>query len=136
MSTTRKGNSAKKGQRHQNSWTYKPGLHRTGKQRAQDAVSLPLCGLCARCKEKIEWKRKYDKYKPLSAPRKWYVHQQFLFTVLSLPSSPSSIMCGDHKVKQAYYHLCQDCSREKGVCSKCGKVEEIAERCDSTYEPF
>lgn len=78
MSTSRKGDSTKRGQRHQNSWTYKPGLHRTGKQ---GAVSLPLCGLCARCKEKIEWKRKYDKYKPLSAPRKWYVHQQ-LYHVL------------------------------------------------------
>ena len=78
MSTTRKGNNVRKGQRHQNSWTYKPGLYKTGKQKSQ-AASLSLTGLCARCKEKIEWKIKYDKYKPLSSPRKWY-ENQFSFT--------------------------------------------------------
>lgn len=45
-----------------------------------------------------------------------------------LTSSLSSIVCGDRKVKQAYYHVCQDCSKENGVCSKCGKTEEITER--------
>lgn len=79
MSTTRKGNCVKKRQRHQNTWTYKPGLHRTGKRRAQDVASLPLAGVCGRCREKIEWKIKYDKYKPLSAPRKWCVQHYPLF---------------------------------------------------------
>lgn len=46
----------------------------------------------------------------------------------------SSIVCGEHKVKQAYYHVCQDCSNERGVCAKCGKTEEITERWGSTYK--
>lgn len=25
-------------------------------------------------------------------------------------------------MKQAYYHICQECSREHGVCGKCGKT--------------
>lgn len=70
MSTTRGGNDAKRGQRYQNSWRYKPGLHKTGKQKA---IPLTLAYLCTRCKDIIEWKRKYDKYKPLATPRKWCV---------------------------------------------------------------
>lgn len=46
----------------------------------------------------------------------------------------SSTVCGGHKVRQAYYHICPDCSKERGVCSKCGKIEEIAERWGSTSE--
>ena len=29
-------------------------------------------GVCDKCKEKIEWKKKYRKYKPLTVPGKWY----------------------------------------------------------------
>lgn len=71
MSSSRKGNNAKKAQKYQNTWAYKPGLYKSGRQRAQNAATVSLAGLCVRCREKIEWKKKYDKYKPLTAPRKW-----------------------------------------------------------------
>ena len=69
--TTRKGNNAKKVQKYHNTWTYKPGMHKPGRQRAESVASVSLNGLCGRCREKIEWKKKYDKYKPLTTPRKW-----------------------------------------------------------------
>lgn len=31
-----------------------------------------ITGVCPRCKEQIDWKRRYGKYKPLSEPAKWY----------------------------------------------------------------
>ena len=148
MSTSRRGDSAKKGQKYQNAWAFKPGLHRTGRQRAQDVASLPPAGLCARCKEKIEWRRKYDKYKPLSAPRKWCVvnicsvdslgsllpYLRYVLPSVSplppslIPRAALSTVCGGRKVKQAYYHLCRECSQERGVCAKCGKTVETVER--------
>lgn len=30
-----------------------------------------ITGVCPKCKDQIEWKRKYGKYKPLSEPAKW-----------------------------------------------------------------
>ena len=67
----RTGDRRKKAQRHQNSTAFKAGLHCQSGKKAKDAASIVLAGVCARCREKIEWKIKYDKYKPLSAPRKW-----------------------------------------------------------------
>ncbi|CAI7998449.1 Uncharacterized protein C9orf85 homolog [Geodia barretti] len=99
MSTTRKGDGVKKGQRYQNSWTYKPRLHETKKS---DPSTVQLAGLCPRCREIIEWKIKYDKYKALSAPRK-------------------CTLCGGRKVRLAYHHVCRKCSGEKELCGKCGK---------------
>lgn len=67
----RSGARSKTGQKHQNATAYKAGLHgRTKKMK--EVTSVPLVGLCKRCKEKIEWKRKYDKYRPLTVPKKWY----------------------------------------------------------------
>lgn len=48
--------------------------------------------VCQRCREKIEWKKKYRKYKPLTAPAKCE-------------------KCGNRNVKAAYHHLCDDCAR-------------------------
>lgn len=68
--STRKGNNAKKGQRHQNTKVYKNDLHDTSKKTKQ-INSLVVGGVCARCREVIEWRKKFNKYKPLSAPKKW-----------------------------------------------------------------
>lgn len=71
--------------------------------------AISLGGLCSGCKEKIEWKKKYDKYKPLTGPKK-------------------CIACGEKQVKQAYYQICQKCAEEREVCAKCGLKEESVER--------
>ncbi len=105
MASTRKGGCAKGGQKHQNSVTFKAGRYGETRQ-TKLASTLPLVGICARCKDKIEWKKKYGKYKPLTAPRK-------------------CVECQEKKVKQAYYRLCRDCAKGKRVCAKCGDQEEI-----------
>lgn len=48
--------------------------------------------VCQRCREKIEWKKKYRKYKPLTVPAK-------------------CVKCGNRTVKAAYHQLCDDCAR-------------------------
>lgn len=108
MMSSRKGDQGKRGQKYQNSRAYKPS--RYGETRKTKlAAALPLAGLCARCKEKIEWKKKYDKYKPLTGPRK-------------------CVICEEKKVRQAYYRLCQDCAESNGVCAKCGEAAEVTDR--------
>lgn len=104
----RKGENSKRGQKYKNSTTFKPGRYGESR-RVQLAAALPVAGVCARCKDKIEWKKKYDKYKPLTVPRK-------------------CVVCQQKKVKQAYYRLCQDCAQSREVCAKCGEEGEIVTR--------
>lgn len=70
--STRRGHNAKKGQRHQNTKAYKNDLHDTSKVTKQ-INGLVVGGVCARCREIIEWRKKFKKYKPLAAPKKWSV---------------------------------------------------------------
>ena len=105
MASTRRGGGSKGGQKYQNSVAYKAGRYGETRQ-TKLAAALPLAGICARCKEKIEWKKQYGKYKPLSAPK-------------------TCVECQEKRVKQAYYRLCQVCAERKQVCAKCGAQEEI-----------
>ncbi|XP_072936033.1 uncharacterized protein C9orf85 homolog [Epargyreus clarus] len=88
-------------QKHQNRSSFKNDLHDTSK-RTKLINSLQVSGVCARCKEIIEWKIKYKKYKPLSAPAK-------------------CVGCDQKAVKHAYHVLCSKCASEKAVCAKCNK---------------
>lgn len=113
MSTSRKGDTTKRAQKHQNATAYKAGRYGETRQ-MKLAASVPLAGICARCKEKIEWKKKYDKYKPLTVPKR-------------------CIICQEKKVKQAYYRLCQGCAETEGVCAKCGGKTEIVSRYEKPH---
>lgn len=66
--TNRKGNTAKKGQAHQNSTSWK--ANKNSKKSLQIA-NLPVYGLCKRCTDVILWRKKYKKYKPLTTVKKW-----------------------------------------------------------------
>ena len=70
--STRKGSTSKGAQRHKNSAAYNPSRYGQSR-RVKQAAAASLGGLCSRCREKIEWKKKYDKYKPLTVPKKWLV---------------------------------------------------------------
>ena len=106
--STRRGDRTKKGQKYQNATAYESGRYGVTRQ-SKIAAGVILGGICARCKEKIEWKMKYDKYKPLTTPK-------------------ICVACGEKKIKQAYYRLCQVCAETREVCAKCGEKEEIVDR--------
>ncbi|XP_045144517.1 uncharacterized protein C9orf85 homolog isoform X3 [Echinops telfairi] len=63
-------------------------------------------GVCQRCKEVLEWRVKYSKYKPLSKPKK-------------------CVKCLQKTVKDSYHIMCRPCAGELEVCAKCGKKEDI-----------
>ncbi|CAI9283100.1 uncharacterized protein LOC111885775 [Lactuca sativa] len=69
-----------------------------------------ITGVCPKCKDQIEWKRKYGKYKPLTEPAKCQ-------------------KCTKRAVRQAYHNLCNACAREHNVCAKCScRVDRIVGR--------
>ncbi|EPS71583.1 hypothetical protein M569_03181, partial [Genlisea aurea] len=89
--------------KHQNKFAWKPNagvkINPTelgGKLRPFSEIT----GVCQRCKDQIDWKRKYGKYKPLNEPAKCQ-------------------RCSKRNVRQAYHNLCTGCAREHSVCAKC-----------------
>jgi len=106
MSSQRGNIQRSRAQKHQNSFVFKNDLHdKTVKIKMIN--NLEVSGVCSRCKDIIEWRIKYKKYKPLTVPKK-------------------CTKCERKTVQFAYHVLCQACSQEFGLCSKCSKPEELA----------
>lgn len=105
--STQKGNQKKKGkQKYQNRMAFKNDRNdSSGKMKAIN--NLTVGGVCDRCKDAIQWKIKYKKYKPLTQPKK-------------------CTKCSQKTVKYAYHIICATCAQESEVCAKCGvKAEAI-----------
>ncbi|KAL0461566.1 UNVERIFIED_CONTAM: putative protein C9o [Sesamum latifolium] len=105
--------------KHQNKFAWKPNSgHKInptevgGRLRPYSEVT----GVCSRCKEQIDWKRRYGKYKPLTEPAKCQ-------------------RCSKRNVRQAYHNLCAGCAKEHKVCAKCScRVDNIIGRDISEVE--
>ncbi|CAG8631993.1 13714_t:CDS:2 [Gigaspora rosea] len=58
------------------------------------------------CKNIIEWRKKFKRYKLLKTPKR--------------------CVCYEEKtIKEAYHILCNKCAKDKGVCAKCQGSEDI-----------
>nr|XP_025034657.1 uncharacterized protein C9orf85 homolog [Pelodiscus sinensis] len=79
---------------------------KTGAVRVQKINAKLHDGVCHHCKEVLEWRVKFNKYKPLSKPKK-------------------CVKCLQKTVKDSYHIICRPCACELEVCAKCGKEEEI-----------
>lgn len=65
-------------------------------------IQKAMCeGVCTRCREKAQWRFRFDKYKPLKAPA-------------------SCQGCKQKTVTKAYRHLCEKCANSRKVCAGCG----------------
>nr|CAI5833238.1 unnamed protein product [Callosobruchus analis] len=101
-----KGNVQRtRAQKHRNHTAFKNSLHDTS-NRTKLINSIQVSDVCVRCKDIIDWKIKYKKYKPLSQPK-------------------TCVKCGQKSVKQAYHVMCGDCGKKLGVCTKCSQKKEI-----------
>lgn len=60
--------------------------------------------ICQKCLQIIQWKIKYNKYKPLTKAKK-------------------CTKCEQNTIKHAYHTVCNDCSHMKNLCVKCGKED-------------
>ncbi|XP_041974737.1 uncharacterized protein C9orf85 homolog [Aricia agestis] len=103
-----KGNTKRtRPQKHQNRSAFKNDLHDSSKQ-TKFLNTMEISGVCSRCKEIIEWRIKYKKYKPLTSPKK-------------------CIGCEQKNIRYAYHILCSGCASAKKVCSKCNRDLTICE---------
>ncbi len=113
--STQRGNVAKlKAPKHKNKTAFKNDLHDTSR-RCKAINEIEHYGICNRCKDIIDWKVKYKKYKLLTTPKK-------------------CVKCLNKKVLHSYYIVCQACCVEKNVCSKCSKPCDELEFGESKLE--
>ncbi|RLM93704.1 uncharacterized protein C9orf85 homolog-like [Panicum miliaceum] len=105
--------------KHQNSYAWKPNLGQKINETEPGGRFRPLSeitGVCQRCRDQIDWKRRYGKYKPIVEPAKCQ-------------------KCGKRAVRQAYHNVCRDCSKDLGICAKCStRVNELVGRLSEVLE--
>ena len=105
MSTQRGNETKKRAQKHKNITSFKNDKYdTTGQMKAIN--KLVVSNVCKRCKDCIEWKIKYKKYKSLTVPAKCK-------------------KCDLKKVKYAYHMVCSDCSVSLKICGKCGEEKKV-----------
>lgn len=101
-----KGNANRsRPQKYQNKNSFKNNLYDKS-QKIKQINSTEVTNVCKRCKNIIEWKIKYKKYKVLKAPMK-------------------CIKCEQKTVKHSYHNICLLCAKQQGICSKCGQKTEV-----------
>ncbi|KAJ8913531.1 hypothetical protein NQ315_017082 [Exocentrus adspersus] len=106
--SSQKGNASRtRPQKHKNKTVFKNSLHDTS-QRTKVINTIQVSDVCVRCKEIIEWKIKYKKYKPLTQPK-------------------TCVKCGQKSVKQAYHVMCGACGKSLKVCTKCCQSKEVVQ---------
>ena len=77
-------------------------------ERREDVVQRIMCeGICDKCREKVQWKFKYGKYKSLSKPG-------------------TCQNCKNKSVTKAYRCYCDACAKKKACCGACcGNLVEL-----------
>ncbi|KAK9720717.1 hypothetical protein K7432_003950 [Basidiobolus ranarum] len=102
-----RGSGAKKGaQKYQNTTAYR---HNKNSKKTREINALPISGLCQRCLDVLEWRKRFRKYKPLTTAKK-------------------CVCCQQKAIKEAYHVLCNKCATEKKVCAKCQESKQIVPR--------
>lgn len=71
-------------------------------QKEENILQKTSEGICRRCREKVQWRFQYDKYKPLTA--------------MAICRD-----CNRKCITRAYRSFCESCAASKGVCQGCCK---------------
>ncbi|KAF7687628.1 uncharacterized protein C9orf85 homolog [Silurus meridionalis] len=114
MSSQKGSGSRARAQKFQNATAFKNDKYGASPQ-VKKANAKVHDGVCQRCKEILEWKVKYNKYKSLTQPRK-------------------CVKCLQKTVTDAYYVMCRSCALQLQLCAKCGKSEEVVIPLDKKEE--
>jgi len=88
---------------HQNKYAFK---HNPKSKLTEKILSSPNEGVCKKCHDKIEWRKKYRKYKPLKQPSTCNV-------------------CRKRNVKAAYHTICNDCTLVVGEKLSSSKTTDV-----------
>ncbi|XP_030379178.1 uncharacterized protein C9orf85 homolog [Scaptodrosophila lebanonensis] len=101
MSSQRGNVSRTRAQKHKNRYVFKNDLHDKTPQQIR-LNKMHVSTVCQHCKDVIEWKIKYKKYKPLTQAK-------------------TCTRCQQRNVRKAYHVICRDCAVQARVCAKCLK---------------
>jgi len=70
-------------------------------EKKEDHIQRLMCeGICDRCREKVQWRFKFDKYKPLTKPG-------------------NCQNCKEKRIAKAYRSYCDSCAAAKKACAAC-----------------
>ncbi|KAM9330699.1 uncharacterized protein C9orf85 homolog [Gastrophryne carolinensis] len=105
MSSQRGNVQRSRAQKHRNATAFKNDKYDSS-AKTKKLNSKLHDGVCQHCKDVLEWRVKYSKYKPLSQPKK-------------------CVKCLQKTVKDAYHIICKSCAIQFELCAKCGKKEDI-----------
>ncbi|KAH6562722.1 hypothetical protein BASA50_007440 [Batrachochytrium salamandrivorans] len=110
VSSAKGKRGTKKGaQRHQNSFAFTTNRFSPA---AIKISHLPVQGVCQRCLDIIQWKKRMNKYKPLTQPK-------------------TCTTCLQRTVVDAYHVICKGCSKSRNCCAKCQEQHELM---DANFE--
>lgn len=84
---------------HANKFAY---THNRNSKLTRTILSFPISGLCPSCREIVEWRKRFRKYKPLTVAKK-------------------CVRCEQKRIKEAYHVVCNHCAAEHQICAKCLK---------------
>lgn len=107
--STRKGGVRSRKPAHQNKFAFR---HNKSSKKTAKISGISHNGLCRRCQDKIEWRKKFRKYKPLKQAKKCN-------------------NCQQKSITRAYHTMCRTCAGGKQVCAKCGKSRNGQEDSES-----
>lgn len=114
--SSQKGNIKRtRPQKHQNKIAFKNNLHDTS-HKTKQLNRTEITNVCLKCKNILDWKIKFKKYKVLKAPK-------------------TCTKCQQKTVKQSYHTLCSSCANSLKVCPKCGKTETLVTEPNSEMKP-
>ncbi|XP_067839642.1 uncharacterized protein C9orf85 homolog [Heptranchias perlo] len=105
MSSQRGNIARKRAPKHKNIIGFKNDKYDKS-EKLKKLNTMVHAGVCKHCKEVLEWKIKYSKYKPLTQARK-------------------CVKCFQKTVRDSYHIMCKPCAFKLELCAKCGKKEEI-----------
>ncbi|KAI8826846.1 uncharacterized protein EV422DRAFT_14259 [Fimicolochytrium jonesii] len=100
-----KSGTQKSGQKYQNSFAFKPNKNNAA---AVKIYNTPAKGICQRCLDIIDWRKRMNKYKPLTQPK-------------------TCLACHQKRVTDAYHVLCKGCAETRKVCAKCQEGTDIVQ---------
>jgi hypothetical protein len=100
-----KTGAKRQGQKYQNTIAFTPNKHSPV---ALKIAMTAIKGVCQRCLDILEWKKRLNKYKPLTQPK-------------------TCIFCSRRTIVEAYHVVCQSCAKERQICAKCHQSNDIVE---------
>lgn len=127
MSCQRGNNSRTRKQKYQNSTSFKNDLYDTS-QTIKHINSIEHKGLCEHCRDILQWKVHFRKYKPLTQPKKWFELKVFFSAKKNQRKLSKflffSVRCLQRNILRAYNIICDGCAEKEELCCKCGEKQQ------------